>query len=676
MPFERLPAPLDSPGDTAGRFTALAAVVAFGAAAAVGSYLALDSGTVPFSLAVALAGVSAYFLFRAGGRLRAASRFGRAVTTGPDAEASGGDLTMTLRTTRLRLAQAEDELKSWKRQFDETVEAERQRARRDPLTGSLNHAAIMEELHAKICGNGSGSHLAIALADVDGLKATNDTYGHQLGDAALVTVVHALGAGGGTVGRYGGDEFVVILPGSDRDGAEGYRDTVLSTIAASPLYHPDSGARVPISISLGLAIYPDEAGNAEDLIKLADNAMYASRRLRPVLSGGTDAARLLSSERAAKLVAEIVPLLTSPGSREDKLRLVAHHLSVGAGYDAVNFEVAGAPSETSTEWEGTFVRASSDIIEAWMREQSGVHDHPLGQILERTRRPIFLDDAANDVRLTESERALLSAAGIRSGLVVPMIWGDRIVGMLSVGSKQEAAFTSWDAQFLTAISSEVTAIIFTTTLVEELEAASENLRQAYTETVMMLAATAEAHDDTTGRHLRSVRALAETLARELEYGDEKAREIGLASVLHDIGKIRVPDSVLASSSALTDAEWAVMKQHTIWGAEFLDGRLGFELATVIARSHHERWDGSGYPRGLTGDEISEAALITAVADSFDAMTSDRPYRAGRPASAAIEELLACSGQQFSPRVVNALVRLYERNALPFGTGEHAESKAA
>jgi len=120
----------------------------------------------------------------------------------------------------------------------------------------------------------------------------------------------------------------------------------------------------------------------------------------------------------------------------------------------------------------------------------------------------------------------------------------------------------------------------------------------------------------------------------------------------------------------------LMKQHTLWGSEFLAGQQGFELAAAVARNHHERWDGSGYPSGLAGDEIPEAAQITSVADAFDAMTNDRPYRLGRPADEAIREIVACSGTQFSPRVVDALVRLAERNELPFLEPDHDESRAA
>jgi diguanylate cyclase (GGDEF)-like protein len=549
-------------------------------------------------------------------------------------------------------------------QLEVALQAEQERACQDSLTGALNHAAIVDELRSCIAECRAGSTFAVAMADVDGLKAVNDTYGHQVGDAVLVGVANTLAQEGAIAGRYGGDEFLVVLPKMDRDAAETYREKVLRALAQTQLKDAE-GFRVPVFASIGLAVYPNEAERIDELIRLADSAMYTAKR-QATEANARSSERIVSGERAAKLVSDIVPLLTAPGGREDKLRLVAHHLSVGAGYDAVNFENVGAPAEDHPAWERAFVRAPEHMIDAWMSQiqDSADSEHPLVRTLERTRRPLFVDSIEEDQHLTPDERTLLLAGGLRSGLSVPMIWHDRLVGILSVASKSEAAFNSWDAHFLTAIASQVTAIVFMTTLVDELKAASENLAQAHGETVMMLAAAAEAHDDTTGRHLRRVRAITEALSRELGYTEEQSYELGLASVLHDIGKIRVPDSVLTSPGKLGDSEWAIMKQHTLWGAEFLSGRPGFDLAQVMARSHHERWDGAGYPDGLAGEEIPEAALIIAVADSFDAITSDRPYRAGRPASEAVEEILSCTGEQFSPRVVDGLVRLYKRSALP------------
>jgi HD-GYP domain-containing protein (c-di-GMP phosphodiesterase class II) len=191
--------------------------------------------------------------------------------------------------------------------------------------------------------------------------------------------------------------------------------------------------------------------------------------------------------------------------------------------------------------------------------------------------------------------------------------------------------------------------------------------------VLLLAAAAEAHDATTGQHLQHMQVLVEALARELGESQEEARALGTAAVLHDIGKLFVPDSLLAGNGPLDDAGWELMKRHTTQGQQFLNGHPGFGLAAVIARHHHERWDGAGYPDGLAGERIPEAAAIVTVADAFDAMTSGRPYSRQLSLSSAITELRACSGAQFSPRVVEALLRLHERGELPVIEGAARQS---
>jgi putative two-component system response regulator len=248
-----------------------------------------------------------------------------------------------------------------------------------------------------------------------------------------------------------------------------------------------------------------------------------------------------------------------------------------------------------------------------------------------------------------------------------MIWHGQIVGSLGVASMQEQAFGPRDAQFLAAVATQVTAIFRMANLVVELQSSAARLSEAQTETVMLLASVAEARDQTTDRHLHNVRALSEALARELGYGDDDARELGLAAVLHDIGKIRVPDHVLANTHELRDDQWDLIRQHARWGAELLAGHPGFELAATIAGTHHERWDGSGYPDGLAGDALPEAAAIVAVADAFDAIVDSRPYSKSRSVAHAVREITACAGQQFSPKVVDALQRLYKEHRLPIAT---------
>ncbi len=538
----------------------------------------------------------------------------------------------------------------------------REQARRDALTSVLNHGAIVQELRNLVSGDANGSSHAVAMIDVDGLKAINDTYGHQVGDAVLVAVAGGLARDGALVGRYGGDEFVALLPNTDREAAETYRQRVLDTLAEVDLRDSETGTRVQIIASVGLAIYPTEAGRIEELIKLADSAMYAWRRQRPVLSAGSTLSRAQGGDRAAKMVGQIVPLLTSLDDLNDKLRLVAHRLSVGGDYDAVNFVLFGSEGNPQGGLS-TFARMPEDLVDAWSNAQRGAPQSPIRRIQERTRRAIIMDDPQNDERFTADQRKLLRTAGMRSVLIAPMIWRDELIGHLSVGSKREAAFGPRDAEFLVAVATQVTAIVRLATLVEDLQSTSTRLVQGHTETVVLLAAAAEAHDQATGLHLRSIRSITEALARELGYGEDYAEELGLAAVLHDIGKIRVPDVVLSTAGQLTDKEWDLMKQHTVWGEDFLMERPGFELAATIARSHHERWDGTGYPDGLVGKSIPTAATIVSVADAFDAMVNDRPYRSARSVAAAVREIVSCSGAQFSPKVVQSLARLHKQKKL-------------
>jgi putative nucleotidyltransferase with HDIG domain len=186
-------------------------------------------------------------------------------------------------------------------------------------------------------------------------------------------------------------------------------------------------------------------------------------------------------------------------------------------------------------------------------------------------------------------------------------------------------------------------------------AAALELNQAYRGTVMVLSDVVEAEDNYTASHCRSVVELASAVADELGLDHRTRQELEIAALLHDVGKIAIPNEVLNKPSKLTDEEFELMKTHTVEGQALLD-RVGGRLARVgeIVRSCHERWDGRGYPDGMKGEEIPVAARIVFCCDAYSAMTTDRPYRKAMSRDAALEELRANSGTQFEPRVVEAL----------------------
>ena len=189
-------------------------------------------------------------------------------------------------------------------------------------------------------------------------------------------------------------------------------------------------------------------------------------------------------------------------------------------------------------------------------------------------------------------------------------------------------------------------------------AAALELNQAYRGTVMVLSDVVEAEDNYTASHCRSVVELASAVAEELGLDHRTQQELEIAALLHDVGKIAIPNEILNKPSKLTDEEFALMKTHTVEGQALLD-RVGGRLARVgeVVRSCHERWDGRGYPDGLCGEEIPVAARVVFCCDAYSAMTTDRPYRKAMSREAALEELRKNSGTQFEPRVVDAMERV-------------------
>jgi putative two-component system response regulator len=188
--------------------------------------------------------------------------------------------------------------------------------------------------------------------------------------------------------------------------------------------------------------------------------------------------------------------------------------------------------------------------------------------------------------------------------------------------------------------------------------ADSALQRAYAETLSRLSRAVEYHDGATGAHLERVGMYAAAIAVELGFDGARVELLRLASPLHDMGKIAIPDALLLKSGKLTSDERRLMEQHTEVGRDLLGGSGSelLELAATVAWTHHERWDGRGYPRRLAGTEIPIEGRIVAVADVFDALSSDRPYRHALPTAEALDALRAGSGHAFDPQVVEVFDR--------------------
>ena len=189
----------------------------------------------------------------------------------------------------------------------------------------------------------------------------------------------------------------------------------------------------------------------------------------------------------------------------------------------------------------------------------------------------------------------------------------------------------------------------------ELDRALDSLEGAYRMTLKALVSALEARDHETHGHSERVVTLSLRLGREMRLDPEQMRSLEFGSLLHDIGKIGVPDSILRKPSPLTPQEWEKMRQHPALGERILSGIEFLRGAARVVAEHHEKWDGTGYPLGLSGEQTDISTRVFAVADAFDAMTSDRVYRRGMSYDLAAAELTRCSGSQFDPAVVSAFL---------------------
>jgi ribonuclease P protein subunit RPR2 len=185
-------------------------------------------------------------------------------------------------------------------------------------------------------------------------------------------------------------------------------------------------------------------------------------------------------------------------------------------------------------------------------------------------------------------------------------------------------------------------------------ARAEEVRRSYVATVRALTNAVEARDAYTGKHAERVAAYGLELTTRIEPDLAGEPEIEFGYLLHDIGKVAIPDGILHKPEPLSDAEETLMRRHPVIGSEILSGIPFLERASAIVRHHHERWDGSGYPDGLAGEEIPLAARIFSVVDALDAITTERPYRPAASIAEARATIAAAAGTQFDPRVVETL----------------------
>ncbi|HUE26949.1 MAG TPA: HD domain-containing phosphohydrolase [Solirubrobacteraceae bacterium] len=236
----------------------------------------------------------------------------------------------------------------------------------------------------------------------------------------------------------------------------------------------------------------------------------------------------------------------------------------------------------------------------------------------------------------------------RSELSAPILVDGRVWGVLNIEAPDSDAFSEADAVLVEAIAASLGSSIHRARLVADLQ-------QTFTTTLTALMSTVEAKDDYTASHEQHVAELTRHVALRLGMDATSANDAYYAALLHDVGKVAVPSEILLKPGPLDEDEWVVMRGHAAAGGKLVAAIPGFAHLAPAVRASHERWDGGGYPDGLSGERIPLAARIIAACDTYDAIVTDRPYRPARTSAEAAEELRRIADSQLDPRVVDALL---------------------
>ncbi len=532
-------------------------------------------------------------------------------------------------------------------------------ARRDPLTLLRNRRAFDEHLESILeQAKTREAPVTLVLVDLDEFKEINDGEGgHSAGDLVLISVARELefrARTGEEVFRIGGDEFAVVVRGDADAGlraADRFRQAMIDY---------DGPEELP-ALSAGVASYPHHGVDKDTLLKHADEALYSAKHAgRNQVAVYETADGVAEAGVAASPPPELTVVSTAAQVAPIQLR----------GRGGIRILVVDDQPNLRM-----LLRTTFEIIDVQV-DEAGSAAEAIERLAERTPDVIVLDVALPDVdgiSLCRRLRAQPSTAEVPIVLLTGSsdasdeegraAGADAFVHkpfspleLLEIIEQVAGGLPQGPFRRKTDERPEEQLMLYAEDLrrLLELERGQRLLIQsAYDETVTALVHALEAKDFGTGLHSQRVTKYAAQLAGAIDPALLGDPSVEYGFLFHDIGKIGIPDDVLNKKGAYTDAERRIMETHTILGEQILDrvSLLQTEGLKII-RSHHERWDGTGYPDHLQGEEIPECARIFAVVDTLEAMTSDRPHRKAGTWTGAVQEIVEQAGKQFDPTVVD------------------------
>ncbi len=543
----------------------------------------------------------------------------------------------------------------------EAFEAARAAARTDSLTGLLNHGAIQVRTAEEIWrARRSGMGLTCLLADLDNFKPINDRHGHLVGDEILKRVATALDAEFRPydgVARYGGDEFVLLLPDTDEEGGLLAAERLRTCVAHTGQAFGDLG--MPVTASVGIAQWAEPL-TAGELLDRADRALLLAKRR------GKDS--LVVASAHAEL--ELAGLETGSAPSQ----LMNSFWNMVARCDQPSEVLDVLPS---------FVRRELALEEVAFYQRDGMSSltrvagiRAPGDPSQAAFRPVLVAPVEElSRRLRGGSIARSSLAELRRALGIEAPEGDHTdpqgsfaaVTVARAGELHGVLLLRHSGTEFPRTCVRLTEMVVGQAVTVLLGQSDGGTRNA----VAALAAAIDARDNYTLSHSRDVVDLACAVAGRLGLSRSETANVRDGAMLHDVGKVAIPNEILYKNGPLDDSEWDVMRQHPVIGERILLRTPELTAIAPLVRHEHERWDGLGYPDGLAGRDIPAGSRIIFACDAYNAMITERPYREPMSHEEALDELRRGSGTQFDPDVVTALLEVLALRPAPAPAAEAA-----
>ncbi|CAA9509374.1 MAG: diguanylate cyclase/phosphodiesterase (GGDEF & EAL domains) with PAS/PAC sensor(s) [uncultured Solirubrobacteraceae bacterium] len=491
-------------------------------------------------------------------------------------------------------------------------------ARRDSLTGLLTRRELQGLLEAELRrAERAGSECSLLVVDVDDLAAVNDRDGRQAGDAVLRALADVVRRAAPDLApcRLTDDDIAIVLPGMGAGAAMALAQKIKQAWRATPR---------AAEISSGVATWPHEASQKEELVEQAFAALAFDK---PGEANARKADDALGTAGDGDALEQVLGLLR----RHLGMELV--YLSEFCGDEQIIRLVDAGPGHPE-------IVAGATVP---------LRDGPCRFMVDGELPNVVCETAGDPVART---LPIIEQSHVGSYVGVPVRLSDgTLYGSLCAASRDPRPDLGAHALHFAQVCARLVG-----DMVEQRALETHNRRlQSELTGVRALLAALDARDHYTGAHSEAVVALAAAVGRRLDLAPADLAAVEQVALLHDIGKIGVPDSILQKPGPLDDGEWKLMREHPAIGARIVKSITSLDHLAPAIRAEHERWDGRGYPDGLRREDIPLASRIILACDALHAMTSDRPYRAAMPLADAEAELRANAGIQFDPDVVEALL---------------------